>query len=261
MLFNIHSVIPELQPYIKVISSIELSKSDQFSFRVLPDACTEIFITYKNKSIATVKCRNEFSSGGSFVTSRMTTFMDVVMKPDSGCIAICFYPGKAHHFFSFPMSELADKTICIHELWSSSYQLENSVDSCSDNDERAEVIQHFILSLLRKSLINETFNHCLWQINFHRGLLSVNELAKDVNISQRQLSRQFNKYAGLSPKEFSRVNRFISALSNIKKNATDNLTGIAYESGYYDQSHFIHEFKEFTGVSPKELIAAQDIIY
>jgi AraC-like DNA-binding protein len=91
--------------------------------------------------------------------------------------------------------------------------------------------------------------------------LSAKQLSEKINISQRQLSRRFNSYVGISPKEFIRTNRFIYSLKHLKKYPAINLTEIAYESGYYDQAHFIRECKEFSGLTPGELIASENIIY
>jgi len=76
-------------------------------------------------------------------------------------------------------------------------------------------------------------------------------LANDYFLSERQFERQFRKFSGFSPKLFSRIVRFQSALTQYGNNEK-SLTEIALETGYYDQSHFIHDFKEFSGYHPKQ---------
>jgi AraC-like DNA-binding protein len=65
---------------------------------------------------------------------------------------------------------------------------------------------------------------------------------------------------GLSPKEYLRVSRFLHSLEVLKKD-NSHLTGVAYESGYYDQAHFIHEYKVFSGLTPGELKMTGNILY
>ena len=84
---------------------------------------------------------------------------------------------------------------------------------------------------------------------------------KKTTIRQRQLNSQFQCFLGLAPKEFARVTRFLHALEKLKKSTSGSLTALAYESGYFDQSHFIHDCKEFAGMTPKEVIRSQAIIY
>jgi AraC-like DNA-binding protein len=82
-----------------------------------------------------------------------------------------------------------------------------------------------------------------------RSLETVEQLSAQFNLSQRQFERKFTEYAGFTPKVYSRIIRFQSALSHYGSDYK-SLTDIAYECGYYDQSHFIHEFKEFSGYHP-----------
>ena len=72
-----------------------------------------------------------------------------------------------------------------------------------------------------------------------------------MGISQRQLERTFKEYAGFSPKTFARILRFQSA-TNHYGTTKKTLTEIALDCGYYDQSHFIHDFSQFSGYTPSE---------
>nr|ELA7361934.1 helix-turn-helix transcriptional regulator [Elizabethkingia anophelis] len=68
------------------------------------------------------------------------------------------------------------------------------------------------------------------------------------------LERYFKQHIGISPNLYTRINRFQLALENIRQTQFDKLTDIAYQCNYYDQSHFIREFKEFSGTSPKRFL-------
>ena len=78
---------------------------------------------------------------------------------------------------------------------------------------------------------------------------TVSEVAYKLNISKRQLERVFLKNVGISPKKFSRIVRLNAAIKRFKK--ADSLTALTYEAGYFDPSHLIRDFREFTGLSPK----------
>ncbi|MBJ7428847.1 MAG: AraC family transcriptional regulator, partial [Bacteroidia bacterium] len=87
------------------------------------------------------------------------------------------------------------------------------------------------------------------------GQLSINELTEDLKINRRQLERKFSSVIGLSPKQLSKIIRIQSTLKMLANKQFTSLTAIAYEGSYYDQAHFIKDFKEFTGVSPKMFYA------
>jgi transcriptional regulator GlxA family with amidase domain len=81
--------------------------------------------------------------------------------------------------------------------------------------------------------------------------VDVNALAGKCFLSRRQFERNFKACSGFSPKLYTRIIRFQAAAKEYGMQY-QSLTDIAYRCGYYDQSHFIHDFKEFSGFHPKE---------
>ncbi len=69
-------------------------------------------------------------------------------------------------------------------------------------------------------------------------------------MSPRQLRRFFDTYIGFSPKTFSRIVRFQSVLAALRRAPQNDWNSLCFAFGYYDQAHFIHEFKEFYGLPP-----------
>jgi AraC-like DNA-binding protein len=88
-----------------------------------------------------------------------------------------------------------------------------------------------------------------------KGDISVDELSGKLNINRRKLERRFSEVIGLSPKQLSKIIRLQSTLKLLSKDPNYSLTTAAIEGNYYDQAHFIHDFKEFTGLSPKQFFA------
>ena len=84
-----------------------------------------------------------------------------------------------------------------------------------------------------------------------RGSVNISAMAREHALSTRQFERKFKEVAGLSPKLYSRIIRFQAATKH-KLNGRCDLTEVAYACGYYDQSHFINDFREFSGYTPKE---------
>jgi len=78
---------------------------------------------------------------------------------------------------------------------------------------------------------------------------SIRTIASQNNISSRYLSRLFLQYTGVTPKLYDKIHRFQQSLRLITENRY-SLTSIAYDCGYFDQSHFIRDFKHFAGITP-----------
>lgn len=260
MNIEVYDIIPELHPYIQVISSVENPRdaTATCTFRAFPDACVEIFFGFSNSTIASIKARGSFDSSKSFVSSRMSRYMDVQLPPGSASIAVCFHPGAAFPFFQLPMKELTDNNILLSDLWGfKTNELDDELSRCHNHQEKVLAIQRFLLDFVHtKPADKPVYEYCLQQINRFNGQLPLKLLSKNTNISQRQLSRQFNNFLGLPPKEYSRIKRFLCSMDSIKNYPRFSLTQIAYDNGYFDQAHFIHECKEFTGMTPKQLVGS-----
>src|SRR6185436_16831575 len=80
------------------------------------------------------------------------------------------------------------------------------------------------------------------------------EIQKDICVTERTLQRMFEKNIGVSPNKFRKINQFNKAFRQLNNRQFQNLSDIAYDNGYADQSHYILAFKEFTNITPKEYL-------
>src|SRR6218665_14229 len=265
MKLELYSILPELHPYVKAICSMESDTTTNLipTVRVLPDACVELFVNFNSNhdSLATVTGKKIFNNSQSFLISRMSNFMDVQMKSKTGFISVCFYPSTAYLFFQLPMNEVADNLTALHYLWpTEAKEMEEAIDNTCIRQQKVTIIQKYLLKQLNRNRLDKTIDYCMQEINKASNLFSVAELANKVGLRQRLLSRKFNHCIGLSTKEFIHINRFIDSLTYLIKYPELSLTDIAYESGYYDQAHFIHDYKTFAGLTPGAVLSAGNLI-
>jgi AraC-like DNA-binding protein len=118
-----------------------------------------------------------------------------------------------------------------------------------------------VLQLARNGKVDVTLDRSLTLIYSTRGQIRIDEIAAKLGLSNRQLVRKFNNSIGLSPKEFTRVIKFIGSLNYLKVNPKRNLAEAAYTCGYYDQAHFIRDFKEYAGLTPSQFLALDNVFY
>ena len=260
MQLQLFDIMPTLLPYVKVICTMECDQeADNTLIRVLPDTCVEIFLNYTISPVAIIDSQ---LYERSIVSFRMDRYVDVQMRKGAGCVAVCFYPGMAAHFFKLTMGELANTTMPLYELWNLDAQrLEDQLAQCNSTSMRVEILQHFLIAQLSKSTSDTVVVQCLRHIQFANGRLSVGQVNKYSGFSQRQLSRKFHQDLGLSPRAYLRVSRFLSSLKYLNKYPARSLTQVAHESGYYDQAHFIRDYKEFTGYTPGMLLMSDHVLY
>lgn len=259
MNMHFYEINSGLKPYLKFICSMDCEEeADTFHIRVLPDACVELFFNFTNSPIAIIG-NKQYT--GSIITSRMSVPMEVQMRKGAGCLAICFQPGMAYPFLQVPMHNLTDSTISLSDIWDGLSEIEDQLGMASTNEVRIAILQKYLLQKLNTQKEDMQLNYCLKQLHSSADLIPVSHLSHTLGISQRHLSRKFQEYTGLSTKSYLRVSRFIRSLENMKRKPLLSLTQVAYESGYYDQSHFIRDYKAYAGCTPAEVQNAKRIFY
>ncbi len=232
---------------------------DTSCIRVLPDACVELFLNYTSTPVAII---GDELHERSIVTFRMSRPTDIQMRKGTGVIAICFYPGMAYKFIQAPMHVLSDTTTSLTNIWGCiAAEIEDEMAGSSNNEVRVSLVQKHLFKELANGKDDLQIAHCIKQVGVSRGGISVGKLVCDTGLSQRHLSRKFQEYVGLSPKEYLRVSRFILSLGHLKRYPVFSLTEVAYKSGYYDQAHFIRDYKDYTGYTPGQLVRARHILY
>jgi transcriptional regulator GlxA family with amidase domain len=124
--------------------------------------------------------------------------------------------------------------------------------AAADNVSRVKIASNFLGRKLDAASRDLPVVHrAVHSILDAKGSVSIVQIAREHALSTRQFERKFKEFAGLSPKLYSRIIRFQSATQH-KFAGVRDLTEIAYACGYYDQSHFINDFRQFSGYSPKE---------
>lgn len=120
-------------------------------------------------------------------------------------------------------------------------------------EQKVRVMAEFLLSLFEKSKneLDYSIREAIRNIIDTKGQENILSIAEKSNLCIRTLERRFIKETGLSPKQFSSIIRFQKTMEQVAVCSSSNLTDIAYENGFADQSHFIRVFKAYTGKTPK----------
>jgi hypothetical protein len=171
--------------------------------------------------------------------------------------AIRFYPYGFANFVTVPIKELANKETPIGLLFGekNAKELEQKIILATDVKQRISIIENFLIERLNdKSTIDNIVKTTVDALLSTNGNAPIKTILKGDLSKRRQLERKFVKQIGISPKQLGKVIRLQTALKMLLDEKTENLTSIAYESAYYDQAHFIKDFKEFTGTNPKEFL-------
>ncbi len=166
-------------------------------------------------------------------------------------VRVGFHPGGMFRLLGFSMLETIDGSYDAADVFGNEIQeVNDKLQEAISFDEIKEVIEQFLLmkvKLLKRAL---PFDNAMLELLKFNGNVSIEQIASLACLSLRQFERVSKERIGLPPKVFARLVRFSKAYRLRESFPDASWTSIAYECGYFDQAHFIRDFKEFAGVSP-----------
>jgi len=251
--FQPHS---DLESLVKCYWTLEVpAGSNSQRQRIIPDGCIEMAFILGDDI-------KRYTSEDEFILQPRAMVLGQTIEPfyikPTGYVnsfAVRFYPYGFANFVTTPIKNLANKETPIELLFGEkpAKELEQKIIQATDTKERIEIIENFLLEIFKnKGTIDSIVKSTVDTILSTKGNIPINAILKEDLSKRRQLERKFAKQIGISPKQLSKVIRLQAALKLLLNQQSENLTKIAYESEYYDQAHFNRDFKEFTGINPKE---------
>jgi len=184
-----------------------------------------------------------------------TLTRELGLKGVLDAVGIRFKAAGAHLLFSLPLNALKNETVPLADTSLKNYStLYSKLAYAKTTSEKVSTIESWLYkSLLSDVNTSNIVKQSLQLIKNQQGLVTIESVAKNLDINQRRIERLFNSQVGMTPKEYSRNLRIKAARSYIKSN-TLSFTEIAYDLGYYDQAHFINQFNKVTGITPREYL-------
>jgi len=170
-------------------------------------------------------------------------------------IAYFLYPWLLPSLFGYSASELTDQGIDLSLCGPArESNLKEQLLNSPSREDRLRLMDAYILRLSRsrKIVTDERLPYAIRTIRQHRGTLLLGDLQKELFVTERTLQRLFGETVGLTPKLYSRICQFHAALNQLGCHGFTEMTQVAFDNGYADQSHLIRAFKEFTNLSPLE---------
>jgi len=128
-------------------------------------------------------------------------------------------------------------------------------------EQKLNIIEDFFISSLSRYYIDFEYRRITGVIELiqqRRGNISIEAMASKACLSRRQFERVFTEQIGATPKQYLKTIRFQNAIYQKQLHKELNMTELSYESGYYDQSHFISEFKSMCGQTPRQFFAENE---
>jgi AraC-like DNA-binding protein len=261
---NYYTIPPpaRLSEYVQFFWVLEGSASVETPFyhRVFAESSPEWIFYCKGQFEVNVTGSDWDKTPPSCISGQMQRCKKLYTLNDFCLFGVYLFPYAIPAIFNLPAHALSDQTVDTATLLGAVGQmLEQKMLEASDHRQRAILISQFMLQRLAKNRETESpVFASIRQILFSSAALSIPALVDDCYLSRRQFERKFNHYAGYSPKQFQRIARFNTIIKGFEQRPK-SLTEMALNCGYYDQSHFIHDFRLFSGYNPKAFFTQQKL--
>lgn len=250
--------IYELKPYITKIWLFE----DNHGFLnhgtlIAPNAKPKIIIPIKNSIATTDSAKTDVCNEGDirFIGVRDSPVTLSMPQGVSQSIGLEFTSESAYRFLNIPMNEIANSTCSFADLYGKSGKvLLEEIANCEKIHGKLYLLQKFLLNkLLENNTDNQIINYSINFLSESAGLADLKMLEKKTGYSNRYLEILFKRHLGISPKTFATIVRFRIFYKFWSGMANSNSETANIYNFYYDQAHFIKEFKRYTGKTPMQL--------
>ena len=255
MLYRTYRPAPPLSDFVALFWYYEGYTQPHAKERIMPDGSMQVVINLCEDEIKIYDPDHpehfERRSGAIFCGPRSR--FEVIDTAGQACvIGIHFRPGGAAGFLTMPLSELQDTVVTLDCLWGSSGpDFRARVLEAPTAEERLCVFEQCLLEQQVKPLERHpAVKGALHFIGRRLTDLSIGDLTSRIGIGRRRFIQVFNDEIGLTPKLFCRVHRFQQVLRAVGGKQDIDWTDLALSCGYFDQAHFNHDFRAFSGMNP-----------
>jgi AraC-like DNA-binding protein len=228
------------------VSENELEKE----YKVFPSSGLVIGFQYKGK-LATIKDDKESKLTSAGITGISDSYKIFKNLADIGTILVYFTEIGFAHFASHPVNELFNLSLSLDDVFDRNKvnEVEEKLAIATEDKQRIKIVEQFLLSQLKDIQTDKLIVEAVKLIYHGKGNIRIKELNEKLFISQSPFEKRFRKVVGTTPKKFASIIRFHAVLDNL--NESKSLTEICYENNFFDQAHFIKDFKQFTGDTPE----------
>lgn len=245
-----------LSPYVKQYWGLEncLKPGEEHEQRIVPNGLMDLTFYLGERPVLLNHQQDSIES--TVLTGHCNSPYDLRVIGNMRLFSVSLRPLGASMFFNLPMSELYGCIVPLRFLIKNRVeQLEADLFEASDFQQQTEVAERFLTEMLAKK--NDDFGQqrlkeSISLINRHRGLVDIEKLAASACWSRKQFERNFRELVGTSPKQFIRTVRFQHTIHFKGTHPDAKLTDLAYACGFFDQSHMISEFRDLSGITPRQ---------
>lgn len=243
MKYGLYTPPQHLRGIVRYFWNFECTRTDDLpgEHQAMADGCPEIIFQYNGGFI-------EYNNYVSYLRAPRSGSRVLRLGDHMGLFAIRLYPHAIRQLLGIPNSELVNSSFELTHIFGNKYRYVNEqmLEAASIED-KIKVAGNFLSDLWQASEKDPVYE-CVRQMLQTEGMVSLDQLRGMTGLSVKQFERRFKAIAGFPPKYYSRIARFQGTKRKYASGKFRTLSELSHACDYYDQSHFIREFKEFSGM-------------
>jgi len=247
MIFRFHLPAKSLRPYVQGYLDADYQKTTEKGEHTLfPNGYSGIFFNFGNRGKLIIN--EEYETPFVSVFGQIDHHFSIIHYPGFYSFGVLFKPTILSWLLKVEMTSLTNKAFDAQLLSWHFKSLHEQMEEVTSIENKIRLFEDYLMNeLAGRNYTTTLADHALSLIHQNK---SIPEVAKQLLVSQRHLETQFKNAVGLSPKSYSLIMRFKRIEEQLKRTAVVSWRELPFADEYYDQNHFIKEFKRFTGLTP-----------
>ncbi|RYD57721.1 MAG: AraC family transcriptional regulator [Sphingobacteriales bacterium] len=229
---------------------------------IVPNGQPKLVIPYDNGLVSTMNEKHTLAKDLSVTLIGMADIPAIINAQSEskiGTIGVEFNAKGAYRFFHLPFHEITNEVYQADDVLGKEVtELQRRVASAGTLQQRVGIVQDYLLKKLTQSKQDAIMDYCIDELTKSNGLIAIEELARKTGYTRRYLSMKFNEKAGVSPKTLASIYRFHHFYKLWAQNSTQHFFEKEFYDYYYDQAHFIKDFKRFTNMPPAKFAKVEN---
>jgi AraC-like DNA-binding protein len=244
-----HRPTSEVAPYVEALWCYSGHETARQKERVLPTGRFQMFVDLAASRATVSGMRSQHTV---IVAGAITSVMGVV-----------FRPGGPRGFFDAPASDFHNHFTPLELVWGlRATQLLDRLHDALTAEDRFRVLESALLGIVRRAkesrlTLHPSVQQALVAFRCAPHVRSVSAVAREAGLSRRRFSQLFREQVGMTPKLYCRLRRFRGVVRQIASGERVEWAAVAQSGGYCDQAHLSHEFRDFSGLTPGDYVAAE----
>jgi AraC-like DNA-binding protein len=253
---------PPLDGCIESIWLYEIEPRPLALERILPTGAAQLIVNLKEDQTRVYRpeCGNRCDRTSGMVLSGVQSRYSVIDTAEQEhVLGVAFRPGGTMPFMRVPADETRDAGIPLDVLWGArrASDLRERLLEARNPDAKLEAMEDALAEMWRPSGLHPSIAFALDAFGRRSHATSVTAVTDAIGLSAKRFIERFKTEVGLTPKRYCRILRFQRSLRRAHKGQHVDWTRVALDCGYFDQAHFIHDFRSFAGITPTGYQAAR----